>query len=159
MKRKEMIIHIGLGKCGSSSLQSFFTLNAERLSSLGIFYPELEVDSSEKARKGEATAGNGGRLACSLLDEKHFFYAKGKREKLENLKSMISSREEDKVLISSEMFSALNKAQALEFIETINAWGLETNIVCYIRRQDELAVSSYIQGLIAGHLKQSIALR
>jgi hypothetical protein len=49
------------------------------------------------------------------------------------------------------MFSVLNKRQALNFIKEINAWGLGTHVICYIRRQDEMALSSYVQGLIAGH--------
>ena len=94
MEAKEMILHIGLGKCGSSSLQSFFALNNEILSSLGINYPVLERDSFEKARKGEVTAGNGGELACSLLNKKHFFFCEGKREKLDRLKGLIQSHQE-----------------------------------------------------------------
>jgi hypothetical protein len=151
VKPKEMILHIGLGKCGTSSLQSFFARNDERLSAQGIYYPEIEIDSFKKARSGEATAGNGGELACSLLQKKHFFFCEGKQEKLERLKRMIRSVEVKNLLVSSEMFSVLNKRQALNFIEEINAWGLKAHVICYIRRQDEMAVSSYVQGLIAGH--------
>jgi hypothetical protein len=104
MQAKEMILHIGLGKCGSSSLQSFFALNDERLSSLGIYYPEIEIDSFEKARRGEATAGNGGELACSLLNKKHFFFCEGKRERLEHLKGLIRSREEKMCLFLQKCF-------------------------------------------------------
>jgi hypothetical protein len=156
MEAKEMILHIGLGKCGSSSLQSFFALNNEMLSSLGIYYPEVEIDLFEKARRGEVTAGNGGELARSFLNKKHFFFCEGKRERLDHLKGLIRSHQEKNMLVSSEMFSVLTKREALNFIKKINAWGLRAHVICYIRRQDEMALSSYVQGLIAGH---SITIR
>tara|TARA_Y100001978_G_scaffold41570_1_gene37094 strand:- start:371 stop:1327 length:957 start_codon:yes stop_codon:yes gene_type:complete len=53
---KEIILHIGHGKTGSSYLQSCLALNRKKLLDLGIDYPE---DLSFKsAKKGEITSGN-----------------------------------------------------------------------------------------------------
>lgn len=149
MIEKKLILHIGLGKCGTSSLQSFLALNSGALSNLGMYYPEIE--SVENAKEGHITSGNGNLLACSLLNETHFFYHEGYHEKMENLKGMLRLREENTVILSSEMFSVLNSDQASDFVNQLNLWGFEVTVICYIRRQDEIALASYVQGLIAGH--------
>ena len=93
---KEIILHIGHGKTGSSFLQSCLALNREKLLDLGIDYPEDK--SFEEAKKGFITSGNG------LL-----FY--------ENYSNIDSLSEQNKILFSSESFypNLIDKNWFIEF--------------------------------------------
>ena len=59
---KTLYLHIGLGKTGSSALQSWLSLNAELLSKQGIDY----ADTVPEVKYGESLSGNGSALhdAC-----------------------------------------------------------------------------------------------
>ena len=54
---KEIILHIGHGKTGTSYLQSCLALNRQKLLDIGIDYPEFKT--FEKAKRGEISSGNG----------------------------------------------------------------------------------------------------
>ncbi len=43
MSNKTLIMHVGLPKCGSSSLQNFLSTNRENLASVGICYPKTTI--------------------------------------------------------------------------------------------------------------------
>ncbi len=149
MSERQLILHIGLGKCGTSSLQAFLAINADKLNALDYYYPELE--SLAGARSGETTSGNGALLARSLLDEEHFFFLPGKRKLMDLLEAKVRFGSDKSVILSSELFSMLKGNQVSEFIQRLYAWDFHVNVVCYVRRQDHIALSAYIQGLIAGH--------
>ncbi len=149
MSDRVLYLHIGLGKCGTSSLQSFLAINSERLALLGFHYPELEPLGN--AKSGRVTSGNGALLARSLLAEGHFFHEEGKQERMDRLEAAIRDVPSEAVVISSEFFSMLAPKQVAELLTPLNEWGFWINIVCYLRRQDQMALSTYIQGLIAGH--------
>lgn len=80
---KEIIIHIGHGKTGTSYIQSFLALNREKLLDIGVDYPEHE--SFAAAKKGYISSGNG------LVFER-------------NIYQLDSLYKKDKVLFSNENF-------------------------------------------------------
>ena len=57
---KDVILHIGHGKTGTSYLQSILSLNKDSLSKLGIIYPNH--DSFHDANLGKINSGNGDLL-------------------------------------------------------------------------------------------------
>ena len=57
---KDVILHVGHGKTGSSYLQSFLSLNKGRLAEMGIYYPHHP--SFREAKAGRITSGNGAHL-------------------------------------------------------------------------------------------------
>ncbi len=61
---KELFIHIGLSKTGSSAIQSWLSLNSEKLRLKGVDYADL----SPSAKEGKITAGNG--VDYIVLDSK-----------------------------------------------------------------------------------------
>lgn len=63
---KEIILHVGHGKTGSSYLQSILALNRTNLLEVGIDYPEH--DSFIFAKKGDITSGNGEILINNYLN-------------------------------------------------------------------------------------------
>ena len=52
---KTLFLHIGLGKTGSSALQSWLSLNVEGLREQGIDYADL----APEAKRGDVSSGNG----------------------------------------------------------------------------------------------------
>jgi hypothetical protein len=63
---KEVILHIGGPKTGSSYLQSVFSLNIEKLAGVGILYPEHR--SFANAQKGNVSSGNGNLIFETDID-------------------------------------------------------------------------------------------
>ena len=63
---KNVILHIGHGKTGTSAIQSFLALNAERLEREGIRYPEHP--SFDRAKQGGISSGNCPYKADKLFD-------------------------------------------------------------------------------------------
>lgn len=62
--KKNLIVHIGHGKTGTSYIQSVLALNIELLSSLGITYPDFGR-IMKSARSGDVTAGHSGIFSLS----------------------------------------------------------------------------------------------
>ena len=100
------IIHIGHGKTGTSSIQSYLAGAADHLKTLGILYPEHH--SFDFAARGEISSGNGNLL----LEETHII--------------------EPNSLYSSEiLFQTLATDNALEnLLKKTNG---DLKIVCYTR--------------------------
>ena len=62
--KKNLIVHIGHGKTGTSYIQSVLALNIELLSSLGITYPDFGRIMT-LARSGNVTAGHSNIFSLS----------------------------------------------------------------------------------------------
>ena len=60
---RNLVLHIGHGKTGSSYIQSVLALNIKKLSNYGIYYPKPR--DYKKASKGFITSGNGHKLLDS----------------------------------------------------------------------------------------------
>ena len=57
MKRKTIYLHIGHGKTGTTATQSAFSIAAEELKKIGLFYP-VDIIKSTKKNCFEITGGN-----------------------------------------------------------------------------------------------------
>lgn len=141
---KELWIHAGMPKNGSSALQVFFAQNLNRLREEGLDYIEL-VDLTD-ARQGEITASNGFRFAQSMLDKNHEAYLEDKNHNLLNqIISRIQTSKFSKFLLSSEYFIVVPYKE----IENLNKHLLKNKIrlkfIYYVRRQDQFLVSAYMQ--------------
>jgi len=128
--QKELYIHIGTHKTGTTALQQFFTLNRPVLKNNGIDYPAV-VD-----------AGDGHhRLAWSLLKEEG-------RPCQWDIKNLKSSKQEwsqalknagSRVLLSSETF-IFSKPDTIRKIIAL-APNYQVKMVVYFRRQDDMGSS------------------
>ncbi len=132
---KKLYIHIGLSKTGTSAIQSWLSLNADKLKKQGIMYADL----NPSAKKGKITSGNGVELfrACE-------------REDWVEVGRLIEDvyLGEDKVgIVSSETLQNISK-QAIEKIKFygINN-GIEVKVIAYARSVYELIYSNYLQGV------------
>ena len=94
---KNVIIHVGHGKTGSSFLQSVFAMNYQKMKEVGICYPEHT--SNKIAIEGKITNGNGiflGRMDLIYHTNGHFFRRVLFRKLVDNEKRLLRYR---KVLI------------------------------------------------------------
>lgn len=138
MSRK-LLIHAGFGKTGTSALQNFFVQNSRRLAAHNICYPAAgrnELDAhhymATKARPGGGTGFESDRSWTDYVDE---------------LDRETRCFSDGTVLLSSEIFSGRMKWSMLtDFFPVFS----EVSVILYLRRQDEIVMSSYQQWIKDG---------
>lgn len=126
---KNLIIHIGHGKTGSSYLQSLLALNKEFLLNWDINYPYH--NSFEKAKKGFISSGNGENI----------------------LKKDVSKYSTNTMLFSSEsLFETLIDHPRLECLSK----KYSLTIIVYTKNIVDLLVSIWEQGVKRGGLTEDV---
>lgn len=137
---KHLYLHIGLGKTGSSALQSWLSLNARRIGDQGFDYADLVPE----AKSGSISSGNGDELvaACRnndfveverLLNEVYFFSGKNER-----------------AIVSCELLQGMSESRIQQLRETCDSSGIQVTVIAFVRSIYEQAYSSYLQGLKRG---------
>jgi hypothetical protein len=130
---KRLILHIGANKTGSSTIQEFLRLNAEPLSRCGAV-----VAPSDLMPGGPVTGQH-----LPFLEHLRENAPDGPRIVADRVELLMSSLPEDGCLmISAENLSNLNGTHQL-FADA--AAKHDTQVILYIRRQDELLLSSWQQ--------------
>ena len=126
---KEVILHVGHGKTGSSYIQSVLALNVPLLNQNGIAYPSH--NSFEGASQGFVSSGNGTELSLPNIDAQQY----------------------SKVLFSGEhLFSNLLNTVLLSRL----AYDYKLTVVLYTRDVVELAVSRWAQAVKRLGVKQDV---
>jgi hypothetical protein len=132
---KKLYLHIGLGKTGSSALQSWLSLNAGALASQGIDY----ADTVPEAKYGESLSGNGSMLhqACVDLDF----------DEVERLltSTYFFTPGNDVAIISCELFQGTRPAAIARFREICERNGIDVTVIAYVRSAYEGLYSTYLQ--------------
>jgi hypothetical protein len=131
---KNLVIHIGFGKTGTTALQQFFVDNGKRLLQHGIYYPR-SGRRAETAHHYLATAARpGGGTGYESQ--------KGWQAEVADLVAEAGQTPAQTILLSSEVFSGRMIFRELELLKRhFN----HITIVMYVRRQDDLIMSSYQQ--------------
>ncbi len=137
MPERNLILHIGAPKAGSSALQSFFALNAEAMKRQGIFYPPFNTDQA--AREGKPTNGNGHDLGRALEHDPR----PGAREMLRTRLSHPSPN----IFLSCEYFWAIKQLGADLLAEEAERAAREIRILAYLRPQPDWLFSGYAHRL------------
>jgi hypothetical protein len=138
-------LHIGLPKTGTTSLQAFLRLNRQRLARQGIEYPET----------CQSGAGNATPAALVLLGglPDYFLQANpefGDKRDFESLWLDVAGSArgpESSILASSEEIAEIDPA---EFDRRTRFDGQRKRIIVFLRRQDEMLESMYLQMVRAG---------
>lgn len=136
MTQKNVFIHIGQYKTGTSSLQRFLFENRQVLKNHGFIYPDKYMRENAHYLLNEC-----------LRDE---YRGKRKKDKYEDILCEVSDGES--IIISCEDFSAATVSKFYEK-ETIYVWqrlleifkDYKVYIIVYIRRQDDAIESRMIQ--------------
>jgi len=125
----KLIVHIGIGKTGTSSLQHFLWINKDVLKKYGILYPNVGVQDGAHhlmAKTFLENINNKNKLFVDLVNE-------------------IKRNHYNTILISSEGFSYLSSKHIRLFWETFSPIVEEFCVITYIRRQDVWYESMYKQ--------------
>lgn len=139
--KKTLILHIGMGKTGTTSLQVFFSENRRTLAKNGISYPQFG-----------AVAGAHHLLSPHIP---RFLEGVWEFKSVEEWAPELMKTRANKILLSSELIAWTNGDLVREFCASIQQW-FEVTIVIYLRRQDNIIMASYNQQLKAGSQKRSI---
>lgn len=143
----KIVLHIGGEKTGTKTLQAFLARNAKRLyQKHGIVYPVETL-----LRLGDAHSP----VAASFLPASDCNFIepaahRSPREVFGILKHTIERLRPDLVILSAEHFSSRLRAahiqQLAEYVE-----GYPAEIILYVRRQADLAISAFSTALLSGH--------
>ena len=126
---KQLILHIGTYKTGSTSIQKFLEINRDVLLADGIYYPEF-IDS-----EGYRDLNNGNMWPFQVADDK--------KEKIaiDSLQKMFLNH--DTILISGEDFwGSGRKERKLSLLKELN---VKIKVIVYLRRQDKYLDSLFNQ--------------
>ena len=130
--RKQIILHIGAAKCGSTAIQDFLGLNSVRLRNHGIMVPSIDMTVDGPIH------GNHILIFEDVItnpDSEIFIQNK--------IIKVIESMDEEscsKIIISAENIS--NKPSVIQFLARRD---LDIAVVFYVRRQDDLIISAWHQ--------------
>ena len=141
-----IFLHIGTEKTGTTTLQAFLTANEAALARSGL---TLSFGSSRPYFERMAH----GPLAACLMAERAEFISDGKHQPAEFVLDMLR-RDIDRggrdVILSCEQFSSrITSAASLRRLVDALA-DHDVTVVCYLRRQDELAIAAYTTAVRSG---------
>jgi hypothetical protein len=150
---KTLIIHAGLPKTGSSALQVFLARNHANLRRQSIDY--FKLGEFDKAGAGRISAGNGFAVACSLLHPGAGSAAPEPEAHLAALKRAIAVSACQTGLLSSEYFAEADPARLRRWAAGLQESGLTLRLVYFIRAQDQLISSMYVQNVKRSHCRET----
>ncbi|WP_226702102.1 hypothetical protein [Microbulbifer elongatus] len=141
---KQLIVHAGMPKNGSSAIQVMFAKNRDKLLDLSIDY--FNVGEFESGKSGAITSGNGALISRSLLNEGHEAYFHDPDDNLlRELQAKVKSSRAEVGVVSSEFFTNIPASSVLKLKEFCDKLGVELRYFYYVRRQDQFLMSGYMQ--------------
>ncbi len=129
---KQLVIHLGFPKTGTTSIQVWMTYNADLLAALGVLYP--------KAGRGNGASEFGHHLFPRILAESPVSALEKLWPDMDALLSETHASSAEKVIISSEDFSTRIFDGQIDLLARRLA-DFDVKVVCYVRRQDEFIAS------------------
>lgn len=131
--KKRLLLHIGIGKTGTTSIQDMLLNNQARLAEHGVLYPKTGIVQF-------------GHHGLAILDEQTF---SAKTHALyQGLLKEIRNSSCHTVLISSENYSFMTAGYINDLANSLQEF--EVKIVFYVREQIKLFASSYLEWLKVG---------
>jgi hypothetical protein len=130
--KKQVYVHIGFPKTGTTSIQVWLTGNADALAAQGVLYPV--------AGRGEGDYRFAHHRLPNALAQTPLSELATSWPDMEALHNEIANSTALRVIISSEDFSTKLGQPA---IDNLVHWfaDFDVRIVCYVRRQDEFIIS------------------
>jgi len=140
---KELWIHAGMPKNGTSALQVFFAKNIKNLEKEGIDYINLE--NIEDAKKGFISSGNAAVFAKKLRSDSFEDLYNETNGSYQKLLTHIKESSFTKFLLSSEFFATVPAKRYKKMIDDLKELDVVVKIIYYVRRQDQFLMSAYMQ--------------
>lgn len=150
-KDTTIVIHIGLHKTGTSSIQKFLHVNQEALLEQGILYPEAGRRKEENGRQHKHHLF----LAWSIVRR----YAQKYNIELcdhwwTELRKEIESKSPRRVILSSEFFWWATDEEIQRIQSLTKDYAAEVTL--YVRNPFDLAISLYKQGVKTGSISSDL---
>ncbi|HET7193892.1 MAG TPA: hypothetical protein VFI99_02775 [Nocardioides sp.] len=150
----DLTLHIGMGKAGSSSIQSLLSENRHRLADLGYLYPQspgtprhsrlgLYVKSNEELKRSPVWHKRGRPDPARL-----------RRAFRRRLLAEIEGSGLSRVILSDEVLFPRDRSGLLRLRRFTDKMTERLRVVVYLRRQDEHLVSRYQQGMKVGRVER-----
>jgi len=133
--KRNLYIHIGLPKTGTSAIQKSLSENRDALiSKFSLLYPKLGewVDGSH----------HGLAFAMGMNPYQKILSEQSQVKMLEKLQEEIDESGCNNILLSSECFHLYNNERFIEFSKAYNVY-----IICYLRKTDTYMESLYTQNV------------
>jgi hypothetical protein len=150
---KHLIIHAGLPKTGTSALQVFLAGNHSHLRRQSIDY--FQLGEFEKGGAGQISSGNGFHIARSLLPAGDGSATKHPELHFAALNKAIAASPCETGLLSSEYFADCDPARLQNWVAGLAAAGITAKLVYFIRAQDQLVSSMYVQYVKRSHCRET----
>lgn len=146
----DVVLHIGTGKTGTSTLQAFLNANRDRLAERGVLYP-----------RSPGLARHARLVLFASPDEELTTYPHWARQKQSDpatfrrvfRRRLLREIEESglsRVLLSDEELYKGSPRTLRRLGTFMRRVARELHVVCYLRRQDDHMVSRYQQGVKVG---------
>lgn len=140
---KDIILHIGIPKTGSSALQVYWARNQLALRTQSIEY--FTAGDFSIGATGAISSGNGARLARCLAPNDSVIYLDDIKDQLSDLKDQISASHCQTGLLSSELFIDIEDGALRHFRNWIEEQSVKLRLFFFIRNQIDFLASSYVQ--------------
>jgi hypothetical protein len=150
---KTLILHAGLPKTGSSALQVFLARNQDALRRQSIDY--FRLGEFDRGRAGQISSGNGYFVARSLLPHGNPNEVDTPQAHLAAVRAAIAGSDCEVGLLSSEIFVECDPARLQNFVEALRRDGVTAKFVYFVRAQDQLVCSLYIQNVKRHHWRDT----
>lgn len=142
-ERRRLVLHIGMGKAGTSALQVALVRNRERLADLGIDYPAHATD--DLARANGVTNGNGVAVA-DLLNSELAIAARDLAEARPALRALcarVARGPSRTTVYSSELLYRFDPGHLRALSTEAQRAGIDLRVVAYLRDVAPYFFSSY----------------
>ncbi len=150
---RDLFIHIGLPKTGSTALQTFFARNREALLAKSVDY--LPIGNFAEAKAGQISSGNGALLARSMLPEKNEAYLPWNQERVSGaFKAAVAKSGAIAMLLSSELFALAEVPAWSNLLTLCREFDLSVTFLAVLRNQCDWVSSSYLQRIKRHRLTQ-----
>ncbi|MCP4476131.1 MAG: hypothetical protein GY821_16545, partial [Gammaproteobacteria bacterium] len=138
MSKKQLYIHIGTHKTGTTAIQKFLSANSDYLLKHGVLYPGFCRPGEHHASLVTRYSRELNRAVNRIIDEKEMVLLK------KEFDNEVERSGAKKIILSSEeLFVPLEKQQ-WQFIRTLCS-NYEVFVIVYFRRQDKFIISYYNQ--------------
>lgn len=140
---KELVLHLGMPKTGSSALQVFLARNHAALLARGVDY--LRIGEFPLGVSGRISAGNGAFLARTLLPADSPARISEPERHRGEFSEAVEKSPADIGIVSSELFIDGRHEELQKLVAWLSERGIVAKAFYYIRRHDQFLASAYMQ--------------